>query len=588
MDSYLCAIAAACLLAASGAVATADGQAGLPLSGTVQIGALVPITGEGASHGQDIRATLDLAESEINQYLQERDAGWELEIVMEDTATSPVIALEKIAAIKAHGIDLVVGTYTSAELRNVMGYATSNNMLLISYGSTAPSLGVPGDKVFRFIPDATKQAPANAWLFEDMGITHVVPFWRGDAWGDDLVKATKDRVEMLGGTFHEGIRYNPEAVEFSTEVSLLSDIVDDLVVDVGRDRIGILLLTFSEGVNIAQSAYHYENLADLEWVGSDTLINVGGPGSDRISSEFFNSQVSITLLAPPENPEHDRVAAHVLETVGRKPIVYSLTAYEAAWALALSAYAADSTDPKRVADALPGVLEEHRGVFGKIVLNEAGDLETSTYEIWQLEDNKWIYTGAYSSESDRIVWNAGAASGEGRGDGSDTVSGDGGDGASDRIDASHEEEEEGGGCLIATAAFGSELAPQVQFLREVRDGILLQTDAGSSFMEWFGAFYYSFSPAVADLERASPELRGIVRAVIAPAMYALGIMSAADPGSEMSVVALMAAVAATLVGMYVVVPVLAARWAAGRIRGFCGVLSQERIAERDGSATKSP
>ena len=38
---------------------------------------------------------------------------------------------------------------------------------------------------------------------------------------------------------------------------------------------------------------------------------------------------------------------------------------------------------------------------------------------------------------------------------------------------------EGGGCLIATAAFGSELAPQVQFLREIRDNNVLQTESGT-------------------------------------------------------------------------------------------------------------
>lgn len=588
MNLYLCAVAVTCLLAASGTTAMADSHVDPPLSGTVKIGALVPVTGEAARHGQDIRATLDLAESEINQYLQEADAGWELEIVVEDSAASPVIALEKIAAIKAHGIDLVVGTYSSAELRSVMGYATSNNMLLISYASTAPSLGIPGDKVFRFIPDSTKQAPANARLFEDMGITHVIPFWRGDAWGDGLVKVTKDRVEAFGGVFHDGIRYNPEAIEFSTEVALLSDLVDDLAADGGHDRIGVLLLTFAEGVNIAHSARHYDGLADLEWVGSDTLINVGGPGSDRISSEFFNSQVSITVFTPPENPVHDRVAAHVLETVGREPIVYSLTAYESAWALGLSIYAADSTKPELVAGALPGVLEERRGVLGKIALNDAGDLETSTYEIWQLADNEWIHAGTYGSESDRIVWKEGAPNVESKGEGSDAAGEEeevaAGD-AGDRIDAGHEE---GGGCLIATAAFGSELAPQVQFLREVRDGVLLQTNAGSSFMEWFGAFYYLFSPTVADFERASPELRGIVRAVIAPAMYVLGIMAAADPDSETSVVALMAAVTAVLVGMYVMVPVIAAHWTARIIRRFRGVSGQGKIAKRNRSATKSP
>ena len=68
----------------------------------------------------------------------------------------------------------------------------------------------------------------------------------------------------------------------------------------------------------------------------------------------------------------------------------------------------------------------------------------------------------------------------------------------------------GGGCLIATAAFGSEMAPQVQFLRELRDNTVLQTQSGTSFMTGFNQFYYSFSPAVADLERENPMFSSMI------------------------------------------------------------------------------
>jgi hypothetical protein len=63
---------------------------------------------------------------------------------------------------------------------------------------------------------------------------------------------------------------------------------------------------------------------------------------------------------------------------------------------------------------------------------------------------------------------------------------------------------DGGGCLIATAAYGSEMAPQVQFLREIRDGKVMTTQSGTAFMTGFNQFYYSFSPAVADYERENP------------------------------------------------------------------------------------
>lgn len=72
------------------------------------------------------------------------------------------------------------------------------------------------------------------------------------------------------------------------------------------------------------------------------------------------------------------------------------------------------------------------------------------------------------------------------------------------------------GCLIATAAFGSELSPQVQFLRNFRDNRILSTAAGSSFMNVFNTWYYSFSPYVADYERSNPWLQQIVKGSIYP------------------------------------------------------------------------
>jgi hypothetical protein len=79
------------------------------------------------------------------------------------------------------------------------------------------------------------------------------------------------------------------------------------------------------------------------------------------------------------------------------------------------------------------------------------------------------------------------------------------------------------GCLIATAAFGSELAPQVQELRSFRDGIALQTFAGGSFMNVFNGWYYSFSPQVADYERGQPWLQNVVRTSVYPLLGILDV-----------------------------------------------------------------
>ena len=89
--------------------------------------------------------------------------------------------------------------------------------------------------------------------------------------------------------------------------------------------------------------------------------------------------------------------------------------------------------------------------------------------------------------------------------------------------AAQESSEEGGGCLIATATYGSELAPQVQMLREIRDNQLMNTESGSAFMTTFNEAYYSFSPYIADLERESPVFKEIVKAGLTPMLSTLTI-----------------------------------------------------------------
>ena len=84
-----------------------------------------------------------------------------------------------------------------------------------------------------------------------------------------------------------------------------------------------------------------------------------------------------------------------------------------------------------------------------------------------------------------------------------------------------EKETQNGGCLIATATYGSELAPQVQQLREIRDNKLLNTELGSNFMNSFNDVYYSFSPIIADYERENPIFKEMVKVVITPMITSL-------------------------------------------------------------------
>ena len=112
----------------------------------------------------------------------------------------------------------------------------------------------------------------------------------------------------------------------------------------------------------------------------------------------------------------------------------------------------------------------------------------------------------------------------------------------------------GGGCLIATATYGSELATEVQQLRELRDNQLLQTESGTAFMGTFNDIYYSFSPVIADYERENPLFKEIVKITITPMISSLSLMENANSESEVLGIGL--SVIALNLGMYLGVPAI--------------------------------
>jgi len=115
-------------------------------------------------------------------------------------------------------------------------------------------------------------------------------------------------------------------------------------------------------------------------------------------------------------------------------------------------------------------------------------------------------------------------------------------------------EQEGGGCLIATATYGSEMSQQVQQLRELRDNQLLQTESGTAFMSTFNDIYYSFSPIIADYERENPYFKEAVKLVITPMINSLTIMENAD--SESKILGLGISVIVLNLGMYLGLPAI--------------------------------
>ena len=558
-------------------------QASAELSGEIQIGAIAPLSGDWSTNGIQNNVANKVAVDDFNAYLEEKGASWSLMLVTEDSQTVPTVSLEKIQAFNAKNIKHVIGPQTSGSLQNIKGYVDSNNMLIISCCSTSPLLAIPDDSVFRLVPDDSNQAIAISKLLDETGIEVVVPVWRNDAWGMGLHDALAN---SFSGTVSDGISYNPEGSEFSVEASLLADIVQEHIDKNDAGKVGVVYIGFAEAIPFFQSSAAHDVLNNVRWFGSDGSAKESGFINDPDALQFStNTEFTAVVVASGQNELSQRVETAVEAEIGVTPTAYASASYDAIWLLGLSMERTQSTDVDVLTEIIPEIANEHMGALGSLTLNSVGDLAQANYEMWTVADNAWQYAGVYDATADSIEFaamdNGDAMVKEDDGDamvkeddGDAMVKEDDGDAMvkEDDGDAMVKEddgdamEEDGGGCLIATAAYGSELAPQVQFLREIRDSTLLSTASGASFMTGFNQVYYSFSPAIADLERENPIFRDMVRAAITPAMYTMNIMTLADPGSEVSVLVFGMLSIGAIAGIYVAGPYLTVRTVSRKVR----------------------
>ncbi len=375
------------------------------LLGEISIGLLTPRTGDIASFGEENLASIRLGVVDFNKHLEGMGAPWNLRIVEKDTATDPDTALEKLKELDAEGIEIVIGPATSANVERIKGYADSNNILLVSTGSTSPKLAYPGDNVFRLVPDDNKQGTALAELIQSEGIDVLVPVWRNDLWGNGLKAVVADSFVEKGGQVDDGIRYDPESLDtstVSTVTSQLAGIVQGYVDDanVGADNVAVLFVGFDEILEFLKEASDHDVLDDVRWFGSDANTKQQLLIDDSTALDFSTRVQFISLqFTASKNEIYDRVKADL----GSDPSTFAYASYDAVWVIGLTMLDTQSTDALTIKGKLPEIAGSYTGAIGSTRLNAAGDLAQADYDIWGIRGGEWKLLGKYTQSTDSVV-----------------------------------------------------------------------------------------------------------------------------------------------------------------------------------------
>jgi ABC-type branched-subunit amino acid transport system substrate-binding protein len=380
---------------------------------TILIGALLSLTGTFSSLGESTEASLRLAVDDVNNHLAKSGSSSRVGLIIEDTKTDPNIAREKLKDLASKGIRIVIGPSTGASVAAVKEYADENGILIVSSSSTAASLAIPNDNVFRFVPDDTHQAEALAKQMWDEGTRVVIPIWRTDVFGNNHQSSLKEKFEILGGKVVDGIGYDPPVGNFAAslhrinfivweqELSSLTSKVNDAVSQYGVDKVGVYIVAYDEIVPIMIQANRHQELQSVRWYGSDGSAQLEGliknveAAEFAVKTNFLNPIYSVNA-----SDSFKELEERIVEEIGRVPRSYAEVAYDEFWvaALTLNNYTGtEQDDITSLREAFINTANLYTGVTGRTELNDAGDRKYAPYDFWAVQPahNKGTNTGSF-------------------------------------------------------------------------------------------------------------------------------------------------------------------------------------------------
>jgi len=389
---------------------------GSGLSGTINIGDLVDLSGGLQAIGAEQKIAINLAISDINSYLQTiGETNVKFAAIHEDTGLNPATALTDLQTLASDGVQVVVGPLSSGEASNILQYADTNHIVLISPSSTAISLAIPNDYLFRFVPNDAAQSYAIARALIDDNVKDIVVVNQQTTYGTGLANATMSRFEALGGHAGSEVQYSYTATDFTPTRPTLQSEYNSAVSTYGASSVAIVAIGYQEvGQMLIQAKSSFSGLLAATWYGSD---------GEAQNTDFSNSTSAVAPIAaqvklistigesPAATPKTNAFLAEFNATAHEAPDSYAINAYDATWVAALTILQTGQNNGQTIQKALPFVADSYFGASGWTRLQPSGDEYPVGYDIYEVASVsgtvQWVLAGSYSATTDAITWQPG-------------------------------------------------------------------------------------------------------------------------------------------------------------------------------------
>jgi branched-chain amino acid transport system substrate-binding protein len=399
----------AMLLAVGSIILGAAPPAGAgPKPREVHIGALLSLTGDGETLGTTSKAALEIATQRWNASRKSNQVKVVLDV--ENTNLEAEQAQAALTRLADKGVRIVIGPQSSSEVAAIGEQAGARGVLVVSQGSTASSLGLPDDNVFRFVPTDRVEGRASVDLMLKDGATTIVPMWRNDRGNNGLADSVRAAATASGATVTDGVRYEPDTTDFSAALADLSTQVQAAVGSAGPGKIAVYLAGFEEVADIFTAARTVTGLNGVRWYGGDgsaqsKALLASGPATFATSVKVKGYPSPLVAVPAGEAKRDAKLVSEITKRAKNQADAFTLAAYDAfnVAARTLSDTPADA-DAATLRAAFARTADGAKGTTGTIHLDPAGDRVSTPYAFWSVcergKSPRWTQTGTWTPAGD--------------------------------------------------------------------------------------------------------------------------------------------------------------------------------------------
>jgi len=376
VDTALCMLAS---LLVSGCNFGGGGGGEDPVNADFRIGALLDLSGDASQSDQYVEQVIVQAQEDAKKL------GVVVGIEVYNTGGDPSQAAQGMQQLLDKGVRVFVGPSSSSEAQAVLPLANAAGALVVSESSTAQSLAIPGDALYRMCPTSLVESQASSDLIKVQGQRAIVTVNRADIGNTELVTALRSYLARSGVALQPPIVY---ATDHGTDFRDIAQAVGDAVTAAGggANGVGVYVAGFDEVADLLADANGVPALQGVAFFGGDgvsqnsAMVTSAGPAFFAAAAEGIPSP----SLGIPAAKQGEAQQIMMSSTGQSTPDGFALAAYDAVMIMT-NAFIADPTfgsGGTKDRSLFVQNADGYSGVTGTIELNADGDRASAEYDFW--------------------------------------------------------------------------------------------------------------------------------------------------------------------------------------------------------------